>query len=157
MCVWVFCLPVCLWITICAVPMVTRRGHQTPRNGVRWLWASMWVLGTKPESYASTASVLKRWVISPASSLPNHILITLLCISFSLPHLVKLMLYYYHSYHSSFEFWATPVSILFFSFIFVFCSIQWFSLRGDWWWKRCIMKRCHHFIFVSLSSIRKCG
>lgn len=112
-------------------------------------------LGTKPESSASTASVLKRWVISPASSLPNHILY--FCVYHS-PYLIWLSLCYTTIIHTtavlSFE---SLLSLTFFSFLFVFCSIQWFSLRGDWWWKQCIMKRCHHFIFVSVSPISKCG
>jgi hypothetical protein len=43
-------------------------GHQISWS-YRWLWATMWVLGSKPGSSARAASSLKHWVISPASVL----------------------------------------------------------------------------------------
>jgi hypothetical protein len=62
------CMNAC---TLCAYlgPMEARRGHQMPWNwSYKWLWASMWVMQTKPGSSPRVASELN-WAISPAPTM----------------------------------------------------------------------------------------
>lgn len=41
-------------------------GNGSHGNGVRWLWATMWALGTKPWSSARPGGTLNHWAICPA-------------------------------------------------------------------------------------------
>jgi hypothetical protein len=57
------CMYICiLWIFL--VPEAARKGLWNWTS--RWLWATVWVLGTKPGSSGRAASALNFWAISPA-------------------------------------------------------------------------------------------
>ena len=67
--VWVF-LPEC--VSVFLVPKAARKGYQIPwTQSYPWLWATTWVLGTKPRFSGRAASDLKLWAISPYP-LPTH-------------------------------------------------------------------------------------
>jgi hypothetical protein len=52
------CMYVCM-------PSKIRRRHRIPWNwNYRWLWAAMWVLGTKPKSSARAGRALNHWAIT---------------------------------------------------------------------------------------------
>ena len=64
---WIFCLLHACTAHVCLLPAVFRKENQGPRN---WnygrLWATEWVLETKPWSPITTASTLNCWAIFPA-------------------------------------------------------------------------------------------
>jgi len=66
-CVCVFYLCVSLCTTCMSSVFGSRKRVFGPWNwSYRWLWISMWVLGTEPGSSGGTASVLIHWAISSA-------------------------------------------------------------------------------------------
>lgn len=62
------CLSVCVSVYhIQTVAEEVRRRHQIPWAwSYKWLWATMWVLGTEPESFTRETSALSSWARSLA-------------------------------------------------------------------------------------------
>lgn len=77
-------------------------GSGSLRNGVGWLWASIWVLGTDPRSESSErASPLHYWATSPSHIL-CLILQNLIVIFISLKNISdNALVIYLHNFHSS--------------------------------------------------------
>lgn len=56
---YLICLRVCLSVCVCAEVSMKARRHWTPWNGShRWLWATIWVLGTEPQVLCTSSNCL---------------------------------------------------------------------------------------------------
>lgn len=63
------CLPSCMSVHVCTWYLWSPGQEKVLDSLDRsygWLWATMWILGTKPRSSARAACALSCWAISPA-------------------------------------------------------------------------------------------
>lgn len=55
-----------MYTLLCSACMYAYTSKEDTRSCYRWLWDTMWLLGTEPRTSRRTASALDLWAISPA-------------------------------------------------------------------------------------------
>lgn len=70
LCVWVFVYVHLCSPPACLGPAEVRRGREIPETwSYRWLWMTLWELGTQLRSSAKATTALSHWVNAPAPAL----------------------------------------------------------------------------------------
>lgn len=133
-----FCVVLLLWmralhvlcvVCVCMLSVKVRSGHWIPWTwSYKWLWATIWVLGTEPSSSAGAASASICWTISLALSCTIFDMSIQCYVSFREGWIYKSILFihlYVALYLRGLEKWLWG-----FSFCFVFC-FSWKPLLPD--------------------------